>query len=515
MSAVAAVEANGFEKAREWYTAIERFVVSSEAASMKESDIERELEKRGRELMRRLMQAHLDVRGPGEAAEGMAEGADGVTRVRERLHERGLETIFGEVRVERLGYGAEGVESLHPLDAELNLPVELYSHEVRRRAAEEAAKDSFDEVVRTLQTATGAKVGKRQVEQLVVRAAADFDVFYEKRQKLKAAKGGESIVAITVDAKGVVMRREDLREKTRKKAEQSQHKLVRRLSRGEKRNAKRMATVAAVYTVAPYIRTAEQMVRGLAPHNERDSQQRPRPQNKRVWASLEKTPEDILTEAFREAKRRDPGGIKTWVALVDGNETQIDILTKLFDKEKRAVRIVLDFIHVAERVWKAALDLHPEGSPELEAWVSERLEAILEGRSSEVAGGMRRSATLQQLDADARQRLDSCANYLINYRPYLHYDEYLRMGLPIATGVVEGACRYLVKDRMDRTGARWSLEGAEAVLRLRALRTSGDFDEYWRFHEEQEYARNHVPRYAGGQVTPIRTRTKRHLKLVK
>jgi hypothetical protein len=280
-----------------------------------------------------------------------------------------------------------------------------------------------------------------------------------------------------------------------------------------------MATVAAVYTVAPYPRTAEQIVRGLAPYNEGDLRQRPRPQNKRVWASLEKTPEEVLTEAFREAKLRDPEGLKTWVALVDGNETQIDILTKLFKKENRAVLIVLDFIHVAERVWKAALDLHPEGSDqrsaELEAWVSERLEAILEGRSSEVAGGMRRSATLQQLDADARQRLDSCADYLRNCRQYLHYDQYLSMGQPIASGVVEGACRYLVKDRMDRTGARWSLNRAEAVLRLRALRTSGDFDEYWRFHEEQEYARNHVARYAGGQVPSIRNRPKRHLKIVK
>ena len=97
----------------------------------------------------------------------------------------------------------------------------------------------------------------------------------------------------------------------------------------------------------------------------------------------------------------------------------------------------------------------------------------------------------------------------------MQYDQYLKMGLPIATGVIEGACRYLVQDRMDRTGARWSLNGAEAVLRLRALRTSGDFDAYWRFHEEQEYLRNHVALYAGGQVTPIRSRAKKHLRRVK
>jgi hypothetical protein len=169
MSAVTAVDRNLFAEAREWYGEMETVVVSREAVGMSESDIERELEKRPRELMRRLMQAHLDVRGPGEAAGKMAEGSDGVTRVRERLHERGLETIFGEVRVERAGYGAKGVESLHPLDAELNLPPELYSHDVHRRAADEAAKESFDEVVRTLKTTTGAELGKRQVEELVVR----------------------------------------------------------------------------------------------------------------------------------------------------------------------------------------------------------------------------------------------------------------------------------------------------------------------------------------------------------
>jgi hypothetical protein len=515
MSAVAAVEGNVFAEARHWYGEMEKFVVSADAEKMSESDIERELEKRGRELMRRLMQAHLDVRGPGEAAGGLAEGSDGVTRVRERMHERGLETIFGEVRVERAGYGAKGIESLHPLDAELNLPSELYSHEVRRRAANAAAKESFDEVVRTVKTTTGAEVGKRQVEELVVRAAADFDAFYEKRQELRPSDQTASVLAITVDAKGVVMRREDLREGTKKKAEQTQHKLEHRLSPGEKRNAKRMATVAGVYTVAPHVRTAEQVLRCHAPHNERDSEDRPRPENKRVWASLEKTPEEVITEAFREARRRDPDGKKTWVALVDGNETQIEILTKLFEKEELDVLIVLDFIHVAERVWKAGLDLYPEASPELQAWVTERLQAILEGRISQVAGGIRRSATLQGLDQAARQRMDSCANYLLNYKPYLHYDQYLKKGLPIATGVIEGACRYLVKDRMDRTGARWSLNGAEAVLRLRALRTCEDFDDYWRFHEEQEYLRNHVARYADGKVTPIRDRKKRHLKIVK
>jgi len=175
---------------------------------------------------------------------------------------------------------------------------------------------------------------------------------------------------------------------------------------------------------------------------------------------------------------------------------------------------VRDFLHVAERVWKAGRDVHAEDSPDLEAWVTARLLGILRGRASHVAAGMRRSATRQGLAAEARAGVDGCANYLLKYAPYLRYDRYLAEGLPIGTGVIEGACRHLVKDRMDRTGARWSLPGAEAVLRLRALRSSGDFDAYWHFHEQQEYRRHHAAQYADGQVVPVRGR-QRHLTRVK
>jgi hypothetical protein len=223
----------------------------------------------------------------------------------------------------------------------------------------------------------------------------------------------------------------------------------------------------------------------------------------------------VIKEAFREARRRDPDGRKQWVALVDGNEPQLEILTKCFQDEGYHPMIVMDFIHVAERVWKAGFDFHQEGTQMLETWVTTRLRAILRGRSSHVAAGMRRSATWHGLSEQARTRIDSCADYLLKYKGYLYYDVYLRRGYPIATGVIEGACRYLVKDRMDRTGARWSLRGAEAVLRLRALRTNDDFDAYWRFHEEQEYLRNHVAQYADGQIPPIRSRIKRHLRRVK
>jgi hypothetical protein len=199
---------------------------------------------------------------------------------------------------------------------------------------------------------------------------------------------------------------------------------------------------------------------------------------------------------FEEAARRDPQGKKHWVALVDGNLAQINHLLQLAEERNIPLIIVVDLIHVAQYVWKAAGAFFPGQELEPDRWTRERLLEILRGKASLVAAGMRRSATLRKLAAAARKPVDECADYLLHYSPYLQYDKALAEGFPIATGVIEGACRHLVQDRMNLTGARWSLTGAEAVLRLRALRSSNDFDAYWTFHEQQEYERNHASHYA-------------------
>ena len=162
------------------------------------------------------------------------------------------------------------------------------------------------------------------------------------------------------------------------------------------------------------------------------------------------------------------------------------------------VTIVLDVIHVLQYLWAAGLSFHDEGTPELEEWVTKRLYRLLDGPCSDVAAGIRRSATKRALSDEKRAAADKCADYILNHAAYLRFSSYLDDGLPIATGVIEGACRHLVRDRMEVTGARWSLEGAEAILKLRSLRSSGDFDEYWPFHLEREHQRHHQARYAGG-----------------
>ncbi len=506
-----------YEQSRQEFEEIVRSLDSDKARSMTHSDLERELEKKSRELMRKLLQEHLESRGPGECAQAV-RGSDGVERSRVRPHERKLETIFGTVSVERAGYGQEGSRSLHPLDAELNLPDKKYSLELSHRVAEEAAKNSFEETFESIGKYTGAHIPKRQIEEIVMRAAQDFEAFYKMRQRgVSVGNMIGSIMVMSVDGKGVVMRMQDLREQTRKAAMKRKHKMGARLSKGEKKNAKRMATVAAVYTIKPFVRKPEDLVpQNNAVHVE---QPRPRPEQKRVWASLEKTPEEVIEKAFEEAGCRDPVRQKHWVALVDGNKHQIRILRRMAKDKGHDLTIIIDIIHVIEYLWDAGRAFYPKASEELESWVRVRLLEILGGKAGYVAGGMRRSATLRSLDSAVRKPVDVCASYLLTHAPYLKYNQYLAQGFPIATGVIEGACRHLVKDRMEVTGARWSLTGAEAVLRLRALRSSHDFDEYWAFHEAQEYERNHRALYANGVVPPTLkprpTRKRGHLKAVK
>lgn len=519
MNALAVVQPEEpYAEARCNFESMVKFLDSKEANQMTHSALERELEKQGRELMRQLLQNHLDARGPGKIT-AEVQGADGTQRSRIRLQERDLETVFGTVEIQRAGYGQEGTSSLHPFDAELNLPPERYSHELRRRVAEETAKNSFDEVQLSIQRTTGGEVAKRQIEQLAARAAQDFDAFYQQRHaQAGAPQETGSVLVLSTDGKGVVMRTEDLREATRKAAGIRKHKLATRLSKGEKRNAKRMATVAAVYTIAPYVRQPESIIRAKISLLETEPP-RPRPENKRVWASLEKTPEQIIEKMFQEAEYRDPQRHKHWVALVDGNKTQIRLLRQMAREKRADLTIIVDWIHVTGYVWAAGRAFHPEGTTVLEDWVQQRLLEILQGNAGFVAGGMRRSATLRRLTPAQRKPVDLCAHYLKTYAPYLKYNRNLAQGFPIATGVIEGACRHLVKDRMDVTGARWSLSGAEAVLRLRALRSSQDFDEYWRFHEDREYKRNHQVLYADGLVpttiSPRRSRTRSQLKILK
>jgi len=506
-----------FANADAQYAMMKEALTSADFEVRTEAEVQRWLTKEQKELMRRLMQSHVTLRGQAQAL-GPVVGVDGVSRTHLRPERsRKLETVFGTVEVERTGHSGRGLSSLYPVDASLNLPETRYSHEVDRQVAKAVARLSFDEALEMVGSLTGAHVPKRQAEEAVQRAARDFGAFYSGTQ-VDFDGPTSDLLVLTFDQKGVVLRKEDLTEATRKAAETSRHKMDTRLSQGEKRGRKRMATVAAVYTVAPYLRTAQDVIAGLRHIRDATSKPRPRPEGKRVWATLTRNLKDVIADAFDEASDRDPERSKRWLVLVDGDKK----LTRKVRAEARrrgvAITVVLDFIHALEYLWRAAHVFFDEGTPEIEAWVLERLERMLEGRTGYVVAGMTRMATVRGLSAGERKPVDKAAKYLLtrSRQGMMRYDELLALGAPIATGVIEGACRHLINDRMDLTGARWRLLCAEAVLRLRSILSSGDFDEYWQFHEDAEAHRNHASRYEGGKTPQVAMPSRRaHLRVVR
>lgn len=483
---------NPYHLAEEQYARLVSRLQTQESQGMEHGELEELIRVEGNELLRRLFQSHLDERYESELAQVNVVGADGVKRPHRRNRcQRQLATLFGEVVVSRLGYSSKvaGVSALYPGDGQLNLGPDQYSDGLRQRVATTAASVSFGETSQIIGETTGSSIGKRQCEELIVKVAEDFDNFYAQRTE-ESIEVSTDLLVLTTDGKGIVMHSADLREATAKSAAKAAKPPKTRLSPGQKGQRKRMATVAAVYSVARFERRPEQII-----GPEIESLPRPAIRNKRVWASVEHDAKTVIGSAFEEALRRDPSRAREWVVLVDGEARQLDYMKAAAKEANVTVTIMLDFIHVLEYLWKAAFCFMAPGTVEVERWVMERALRILQGKASDVAAGIRRSATLQELSAKERENVDKCADYLLKYREFLHYDRYLEKGYPIATGVIEGACRHLICDRMDITGARWRLDRAEAVLKIRALKSSGDFADYWKFHKMQEFQRNHVSKF--------------------
>ena len=495
MSESSGVDA-AFDRSRERFESVVGFLHGSQAAGLTHSELETRLSVDARELIRVLYQDHMDLRTAREVRLPAFTDAAGICRgAVERAHRRPLQTVFGAVNVDRLAYRHRGEANLYPADAALNIPTELHSHGLRELAAVESARGSFDDARSALRRATGVEIGKRQVEQLAGRAAVDFAAYYERPTRTPADDG--DVLVLSADGKGIVMRSDALRPATAKAAAKATGKLKTRLSKGEKRNRKRMAEVGAVYDVTPVVRNPTDII-GSDPHAGKPPA--PTAKNKWLTASVVDDAATVISQIFGEAQRRDPDHQRTWIAMVDGAKHQIDRIETEAKAHQVEVHIVCDFVHVLEYIWSSAWSFFAEGDPAAEEWVAEKALAVLRGQASTVAAAIRRKATCLGLDARARENADNCADYLLAKRDYLDYSRALEQGWPIATGVIEGACRHLVKDRLDLTGSRWGLEGAEAILKLRALRSNGDFDDYWTFHLNKERQRVHQARYANGAI---------------
>ena len=465
----------------------------------------------GRELLRGLVQLSLDGQAEREVRLPRVTGQDGVPRTRaEPGHDRPVVTRLGEVRVRRIAYrsGVTGAGSLFPRDAVLNLPPLGYSWGLQRLAQMFCGAVSYEQAHEFVLAATGVSIGKRQLEQIIMAAAADAERFYQDRLQDQAGPAGAGEdqqerlppLAISADGKGVAMRPEARRRRTRA-PEQKVRTFEKRAGTGEKKGCKRMAETGCVFDVAVPeperdgpARTPEQVMR---PDPGDEPPARPHAVNRWYTCDITAGRDVTIGKVFDEAERRDPGHARTWIALVDGDVHQLGLIQAAAAARGITLTILVDFIHVLEYLWKTAWCFHAPRDPAMEDWVIAQGLDILHGRTGEVITRIARLAEDHppKPGGEHAKIIRKTLSYLENKQPYLDYPAALANGWPIATGVIEGACRHLVQDRMGITGARWGLAGAQAMLWLRAINASGDTSAYWDWHIQQEHHRNHLSRY--------------------
>ncbi len=471
--------------------------------------------RRGRDLLCGVMQHGLDVQAAAEERLPGVTGADGVTRtLAERGHARTVVTTVGEVRVRRIGYRAKarGVLALFPRDAVLNLPPRGYSWQLQRLAVM-AARDGAYELAREfVLAATGISIGKRQLEEMAAAAAADVAAFYapdgpagQEQQDGQPGQPEEDVaagpLALSADGKGVAMRPESRRTRTKAPGQRVRN-FETRPGIGEK-GCKRIAETACVFDVIPRPRTPEQV---MASHHggqgERKAKKKPAPKavSRRYRVDIAADRSAAISWLFDEAGRRDPGHARDWIALVDGDNHQIRLIqAEAAERGITGLVILIDLIHVLEYLWKAAWAFHEPRDPAIETWTIAQATDILHGRAAGVIARITRLAEEHPPGkTEHAKNIRKALSYLQAKQPYLDYPRALAAGWPVATGVIEGACRHLVQDRMGITGARWSTAGAQAILWLRVIAANGDHDAYWTWHLRQEHQRNHLGRYSEG-----------------
>lgn len=467
------------------------------------------LEERGMrdcmDLVRELVQAHMDLRELREQPRDDVTDADGdPRRVREEGQERTRVMIFGEVDTSRIAYRRKGKPNLYPQDADLNWGPRRYSAGVERRIARAIAVVPAEQAAAQVSAQGAVTVGKRQVEETAIAYAADFEGFYASRRPEPCPDGMPLL--LTFDGSAFPVLPSALRPATAKAAAaraQAKDEAGWPDDPGELRKSKkRTAELAAVADVLPAPGRAAADVLGALFRPARRGKEEaakpepgPKTQGRTLFASVKRPAAEVIADAFAEAQRRDPEHRRDWIVVIDGNVHQIKTAERLAEQYKVKVRILIDLIHVTQYVWKAANAFFYPGEPAGRDWAREQVAKILAGKHRDVRAGIRRRASTLGFRGAERAGADECARYLENKKDYLGYPEFLAEGLPVASGLIEGAARWLIKDRMEVTGARWGLESAEAVLKLRALAGCGDFDAYDGYHRQQEKIRNHDSHY--------------------
>jgi len=433
---------------------------------------------------RRGLGAFLACHGTGDQGPSVTlnDGRE-VQRLQEP-HTRRYVSIFGAFTLERTVYGSREGQALEfvPLDERLQLPQSVFSYVLQDWDQALAMEQPFSQVSQTIERILRLKQSVDSLEGVNRQQAHDVGDFRDLQGSPPAAEEGQ-IVVVTADCKGIVIRGQGT-------------KTVCGGMRpaGQRANQKRMAAVAAVYTVDPYMRTVDDVVAALFRDPDYEAEARPNPCHKRVWASLpQEGPEPrssiamVFDWVWWEFAQRNPKLQRPTVCLCDGQEQLWQACAEGVMDPNRVE--VLDLLHVTPRLWSAAKLLYGEKSKEVVPFVRERLTQVLQGKVLTALRTMRRVAQERGLSSVKKKALGKICSYLYKNRQRMRYDEYLREGYPIASGVIEGACRHLIKDRMERAGMHWTLAGAQAMLDLRSVWIGGYWQEFQQDRIERETER--------------------------
>jgi hypothetical protein len=439
-------------------------------------------------LGRQALGLFFGLQGSGDLGDAV-ELPDGQTvRRLEQTHDRDYRSVFGDYTLHRTVYGSREGQKIDfvPLDARLQLPVSDYSYLLQRWNQTLGCEFAFARVGTTLFDVLGLKQSTDSLERLNRHMAEQVGPFRQSRPLPSPEEEGEVVVA-QADGKGVVLRRAA-----------DCPPILEHCRKGPKTDSKRMAVVGALYSVDRLVRTAEDVVESLFrdPKAERSKEpKRPEPLGKHLWASLSHKQDgaevlgtDVVFDWLRdELAGRNPGQAREVVYLMDGQESLWEA-RRTYLPGSNAVE-VLDLLHVTPRLWQAAHLFHAERSDEAAAFVRRRLEQVLQGRVRYVVGGLRQMGTKRGLTGAKAKRLKVLCGYLKKNAVRMRYDEYLAKGYPIASGVIEGACRHYVKDRMERAGMHWTREGAQAMLDVRSEYLNGDWEAFQQYRIERETER--------------------------
>jgi hypothetical protein len=429
---------------------------------------------------RRSLQAFFDLHQSGDVGETV-QLPDGREAQRlEDLHTRRYVSIFGLFTLERAVYGSREGQALEfvPFDNRLQLPEGAFSYVLQDWDQSLAMEQPFAQVNQTIERMLRLKQSVDSLEGVNRQQAQDVATFRDLQGSPPSAEEGQ-IVVVTADCKGIVIRGQGT--KTVCGGERPG---------GQRANQKRMAAVAGVYTVDPNVRTVDDVVAALFRDPDYQPEPRPKPCHKRLWASLPDEgpkPRSSIAVVFDwvwwEFAQRNPQLKRPTVCLCDGQEALWQACAEAVWDDDRVD--ILDLLHVTPRLWSAAKLLYGEKSKEVLPLVRKYVTQVLAGKVESVIRTLRRNAKERGLPSAKKKKLARICSYFHKNRHRMRYDEYLRQGYPIASGVIEGACRHLIKDRMERAGMHWTLTGAQAMLDLRSVWVGG----YWQEFQQQRIER--------------------------